>query len=91
LDLHTYYTDWYFGLGQLLPREAGGCGDSFPALHLCVSTIRGDYFSHCAMPDQDLMQVAQLGLDRTTTANLLSPDSAVYLRSAARSKVFLSL
>jgi hypothetical protein len=71
---NTYYMDWYFGLRRLFAE--GSRPDVvaiiFPALHLCVSTIRGDYFSHYLMQTQDLMQVrTQLGLDRTTTANLL--------------------
>jgi hypothetical protein len=71
---NTHYIDWYFGLRRLFAE--GGRPDVvailFPALHLCVSTIRGDYSSQYLMQTQDLLQVRrQLGLDRTTTANLL--------------------
>ena len=90
---NTYYTDWYFGLRRLFAE--GSRPDVvailFPALHLCVSTIRGDYFSHYMMQTQDLLQVrTQLGLDRTTTANLLFARISKFyaIRSEIR-KVFL--
>ena len=90
---NTYYTDWYFGLRRLFAE--GSRPDVvailFPALHLCVSSIRGDYFSHYLMQTQDLMQVrTQLGLDRTTTANLLFARVSKFyaIRSEIR-KVFL--
>jgi hypothetical protein len=90
---NTYYTDWYFGLRRLFAE--GSRPDVvailFPALHLCVSTIRGDYFSQYMMQTQDLLQVrTQLGLDRTTTANLLFARISKFyaIRSEIR-KVFL--
>jgi len=90
---NTYYMDWYFGLRRLFAE--GSRPDVvailFPALHLCVSTIRGDYFSQYMMRTQDLLQVRmQLGLDRTTTANLLFARISKFyaIRSEIR-KVFL--
>jgi hypothetical protein len=90
---NTYYQDWYFGLRRLFAE--GSRPDVvailFPALHLCVDTIRGDYFSHYLMQTQDLLQVrTRLGLDRTTTANLLFARVSKFyaIRSEIR-KVFL--